>query len=436
MRSGPSPAKRESEARRRSPSASNSIRQPAWALVGPIALWLAFAQGAARAAELVVPPSVQDVSEQGLVVAYETDVEAEGAVELDGQTVRTRGRRHEARFTGLAVGARHVYRVLIDGRPRTQGEVATAPARDVARFSFAVYGDTRDGDTMEEAVARAIVGESPDLVLHTGDLVRAGDDDEAWRQFFTREELLTARVPVYPTLGNHEILDDPDGERFRRYFVLPGEPRPAPRAYYTFRFASARFVVLDANAVSPEQTAWLRATLEAGAREAGVRHLFVLLHEPPLSVGGHCGAAVEEAGWVELFERHRVRAVFGGHDHAYERLERGGVRYFISGGGGAAVYPERPDCAAYDRAARRVYLARHHYLRVLVDGDRIQVTAQPVAGAPGEPPLDEVAFSPATPLYAEAPALVDERFGGAWRRAWLVAAVLAVYLVARRYRRL
>jgi hypothetical protein len=136
--------------------------------------------------------------------------------------------------------------------------------------------------------------------------------------------------------------------------------------------------------------------------------VFVLVHQPPFSVGGHCGAALAEADWVGLFERHRVSAVFAGHDHAYERMERGGVRYFVSGGGGAPVYPERPDCATYDRAARRVYAGRHHYLRVRVIDDAVEVTAVPVGGPPGEPPLDVVRFDRRPMLASTAPPLVAE----------------------------
>jgi hypothetical protein len=381
-----------------------------------------------------VPPSVQSVRPDGFVVAYETDVAADGALEVEGQVLRTRGVRHEARVTGLAAG-RHAWSLRVDGRRLAEGAATTEPLED-RPFTFVVYGDTRDSSGVEAESVRQMLGEAPDLALHTGDLVPRGDEDAAWRQFFTIEAPLLGAVPVYPTIGNHELIGDEEGARFRRYFVLPGAGGGrADDRFYSFRYAAARFVVLDANAVSPAQTAWLERTLADATTDAAVRHVFVLLHQPPLSVGGHCGAGADQAAWVGLFERYGVRAVFAGHDHAYERLERHGVRYFISGGGGAGVYAERPDCPGFDRAARRVYFARHHYLRVRVAGDHVELTAVPVGGAPGERPLDEVRWDRHATLYADGPALVDDRAAGGLRRTWFVAGALAVaYVVGRRLR--
>ena len=103
-----------------------------------------------------------------------------------------------------------------------------------------------------------------------------------------------------------------------------------------------------------------------------------------------------------------MRAVFAGHDHCYQRLERNGVRYFVSGGGGAQVYAERESCARYDKAARRVYAARHHYVRVRVRGDEVEIAALMPDRA--QPPIEVVRYD-RTPLApsGEAPPLVDDR---------------------------
>ena len=164
--------------------------------------------------------------------------------------------------------------------------------------------------------------------------------------------------------------------------------------------------------------------------------MFVLVHQPPFSLGDHCGAALDEADWLPLFEAHHVRAVFAGHDHAYERMERRGVRYFVSGGGGAPVYREH-GCAAYDRAARRVYRPVHHLLRVRVEGTNVEVTALAVAdGAP----IDRVRFAAGEPAFAmDAPPLLPARTVRAGAPTWTYAggAVLFVLLgLAVRRRRL
>src|SRR5207248_4130608 len=69
---------------------------------------------AAFAARITAGPYLQDAGKDGFVVAFETDVEAHGAVEVGAQRVSTHGKRHEARVTGLRSGGRYPYRVLVD----------------------------------------------------------------------------------------------------------------------------------------------------------------------------------------------------------------------------------------------------------------------------------------------------------------------------------
>ena len=127
-----------------------------------------------------------------------------------------------------------------------------------------------------------------------------------------------------------------------------------------------------------------------------------------------------------------MRAVFAGHDHAYERMERRGVRYFVSGGGGAPVYREK-SCAAFDRAARRVYRSVHHLLRVRVEGTNVEVTALAVAdGAP----IDRVRFGAGEPAFAmDAPPLMPGRSGAPpWSYAGGAIIFLLLGIAVRRRR--
>jgi hypothetical protein len=58
----------------------------------------------------------------------------------------------------------------------------------------------------------------------------------------------------------------------------------------------------------------------------------------------------------------------------YSRAEHNGLRYFISGGGGAPLYPRRPKSAAIDLEAVKKFERVHHYLRVVITGNRIEIT--------------------------------------------------------------
>jgi hypothetical protein len=386
--------------------------------------------GLARAETTTLAPYVQDVRSDGFTVVFETAADAAGEVRAGAVRVTTRGRHHEAVLRGLPAGARTKYRVTVDGADAGGGEVVLPDPKRA--LTFVVYGDTRNGGPVSKELAALAQKQSPDLILYTGDFVPDGARDDAWASFFADERALLADVPLYPTLGNHEIFRDPAAVHFRRFFALPDDGRD--KLYYHFRFGPAEFIVLDGNAPSVAETAWLRATLEAATRDR-VAHIFALVHQPPLSLGDHCGAALDEVEWLPLFEEHHVRAVFAGHDHAYERMERRGVRYFVSGGGGAPVYSEKR-CAVFDRAAKRAYRPVHHLLRVRVEGTNVEVTALAVAdGAP----IDHVQFAAGEPLFAmDAPSLLPAREGGSVSRPWTLAggAVIFVLLgVALRRRR-
>jgi acid phosphatase type 7 len=388
------------------------------------------AAGSARAGALSIGPYVQDVRADGFTVVFETAADAAAEVRAGDVRVATRGRHHEAVVRGLPAAARASYRVTVDGVDAGGGEVVLPDTKRA--LTFVVYGDTRNGGPVSAELAALAQKQSPDLILYTGDIVPDGARDDAWASFFADERALLADVPLYPTLGNHEIFRDTAAVHFRRFFALPDDGRE--RLYYRFRFGPAEFIVLDGNAPSPAQTQWLRATLEA-AEHNRVAHVFVLVHQPPLSLGDHCGSALDELEWLPLFEEHHVRAVFAGHDHAYERMERRGVRYFVSGGGGAPVYTEK-SCAAFDRAAKRSYRAVHHLLRVRVEGANVEVTALAVAdGAP----IDHVQLTAGEPLFAmDAPPLVPARASTSGAQPWTLAggAVIFVLLgVAIRRRR-
>lgn len=385
---------------------------------------------ASASTPITVGPYVQDVRPDGFTVVFDTAGETAAEVRAGAVRVSTHGTHHEAIVRGLPAATRARYRVLVAGEDAGGGDVAL-PDPSARRLDFVVYGDTRDGAAVSQVLAKLAAAQTPELILHTGDIVPSGDDDAAWAAFFGDEHALLADVPLYPALGNHELYRDPQATRFRHFFVPPDDGRE--RLYYHFRFGPAEFVVLDGNAPTPEQTAWLRATLEAADRDH-VAHVFVLVHQPPLSLGEHCGAAIDQTEWLTLFEQHHVRALFAGHDHAYARMERRGVRYFVSGGGGAPVYAEHP-CAAYDRAAKRMYVPVHHLLRVHVDGPTVDVSAIALADAA---PIDHVRFSAGEPAFAmDAPPLGGHaRAHGTptWTFAGGAIAFLLLGIAARRRR--
>ncbi len=124
-----------------------------------------------------------------------------------------------------------------------------------------------------------------------------------------------------------------------------------------------------------DQTSWIERELIAARQDPAIHHVFVVMHHPPFSISLHGGAVDLRERWTPLFEKYQVSAVFSGHDHVYERAERNGIRYFVSGGGGAPLYPRRQKSNPVDLEAVKKFERVLHYLRVNVNGNRIEVTA-------------------------------------------------------------
>lgn len=214
-----------------------------------------------------------------------------------------------------------------------------------------------------EARVLAALGRERDasLVINTGDLVENGKRGVHWTRFVERHRDLLGRAPFVAAPGNHERLGDPLG-RFNWNAVM-GAPADSMRYWYTLDLPNslARIVFVDSNvladpkqrypdsletALAEEQLAWLDQALESPARWT-----FVVLHHPLVSVGQHYGDwALDDPGpsgrrgrLLALLARHRVAAVFAGHEHLYQRLwiepaPGRGFWQITTGGGGAPLH--------------------------------------------------------------------------------------------------
>lgn len=400
-------------------------------------------------------PYVQHVTTGAVTIMWQSDGPTAGKVivhsPVEPDHLVTEGapaRMHEVRVEGLKPGRRYGYTVEVGGE-RAAGEFATAPA-GAEPFSFVVFGDSRSNADSHRAVAERVRREVPDFILGTGDMVNNGHIEADWQTFFDIERELLRDNVLYPSLGNHDREPRParTAENFRKYFALPTES-PEPERYYAFTYGNSRFLVLDSNSYSfalTDQTAWIERQLEQAVSDPTIQHIFVSMHHPPYSTAIHGGQPELREMWTPLYVKYGVDAVFSGHDHTYERSEMDGVRYFVSGGGGAPLYPKDPRPAAEDVKASQYFERTFNYLRVQVVGDFVEVAAvrddgslieslswgnmpaRPVAEiarpAPAPlPPLAAAATPTASPAAGSGCAV-----GGRWARGG--AAVAGLCLVA------
>jgi 3',5'-cyclic AMP phosphodiesterase CpdA len=342
------------------------------------------AVGTAEAApKMLKGPYLQDLAPTSITVMWQLDEQVPAKLVVEGpggpKTIDVPADHiAEARIDGLQPSSRYRYRVEI-GDAHWDGEFATAPpiGKDVP-FSFIVVGDSRDGVEQHRRIVERMSQEVPDFILGTGDMVDEGFRQDQWQQFFDVENATLRDNVYFPALGNHDRQGQGrTADTYRSYFSVPENGGETER-YYAFTYASARFIVLDSNEYSfalTDQTAWLEHELASSREDASIKHIFVVMHHPPFSISLHGGNIDLRERWTPLFEKYNVTCVFSGHDHVYERAEHNGMRYFVTGGGGAPLYPRRPKPNPVDVDAVKKFERVLHYLRVSVTANRIEVTA-------------------------------------------------------------
>jgi len=162
--------------------------------------------------------------------------------------------------------------------------------------------------------ALAAMTPRPDLLLMTGDLADAGDDDLAYRRL--KEALADLPFPAWPLAGNH------DGRAcFAAHF--PACVAGDGFAHYAIDAGPLRILALDTmeegrhgGAFCAARAAWLEARLA----EQPERPTLLALHHPPVDSGLSWMGENGEADWVARMEavvsRHgNVAGLVAGHLH-------------------------------------------------------------------------------------------------------------------------
>jgi 3',5'-cyclic AMP phosphodiesterase CpdA len=205
---------------------------------------------------------------------------------------------------------------------------------------------------------------APEAVLHTGDLVYDGREANLWITYNDIASQLPSGTPIYPALGNHEY----DSQLYFDNFELPGNER----WYSVDDIEGFNFIVLDtgsavaaATTITPAspQYIWLESQLSSSM--SSTDFTVVTFHYPLFSTGQHGSDDKHMAAdLVPLFEQYGVDAVFNGHDHNYERSTVNGIRYIVTGGGGAPLR-DQAGTSSYSE----LFVKAHHFCALYFDDD-------------------------------------------------------------------
>ena len=332
------------------------------------------------------------------------------------------GAIHVVELTGLSPATTYTYQVGGPGEWSQTFSLETAPAVACEPYRFVVLGDNRpDTEWLPQIhwnpILQESVADQPLFILHSGDIVKDGDQTGQWRTFFESSGHFLANTPFMAAPGNHD--DGPgegDSANYNQLFSYPRNSVTQTEDYYFFTTADAIFVSLSTVSFEggdepyQEQADWLDQVLTDNPRPWKI----VFLHHPPYT--SH--AAFDLGFWdfefnhppnergqnpqlVPMFDKHHVDIVFAGHNHYYERfapLKKGpgnlqgvpsegfhdGTVYVITGGAGAFVYDEFDifgveldliNWICGEATGSTVCSGKHHFVSVTINGPSLTYEA-------------------------------------------------------------
>jgi hypothetical protein len=275
-------------------------------------------------------------------------------------------------------------------------------------WHFAVSGDSRNcGDVVMPAIAAGARATQSAFYWHLGDLRAIHDFDEdfralhpatsiaeylstAWLDFERNQIEPFGSVPIFLSIGNHEVIAPKTREEFvltfadwlnapaiREQRIKDDVHDHKVRSYYHWTMDGVDFISLD-NATPDQfdaaQLRWLTQVLLRDQRDEAIRALVVGMHEalPESLARGHsmnASPAAEAAGlqvYGQLLEIRNVKPVYvlASHSHfvmenvfntPYWREHGGVLPGWIVGTAGAIRYSLPPDAARAKFARTHVY---------------------------------------------------------------------------------
>ena len=329
----------------------------------------------------------------------------QATVEIAGRTLFSRA--NQITIGDLAPDRLYTYKVSIGKDTVGQGEVRTWAAKS-NRLVFFVIGDFGTGKAPQYQIARVMWDEFQRraktdnpvrFMLSMGDniygsvsgfllgVLHTGAADSDWAdKFFAPYEPLLARIPFFPSLGNHDGNEtEKQGDLAAILDNFPF-PQDKPARYYRFNYGGlADFFALDSTSNSssgPPQPAYLEDSAQFHWMQAEFpkpHSLWVIpyFHHPPFTAGPlHAPNLGQLQHWVRLFAASGVKVVFNGHEHNFQvsdaNAATSGIQFVISGAGGELrASSVRTNMK---RTNIQAWAGENHFLVVEIEGKTMRIT--------------------------------------------------------------
>jgi predicted phosphodiesterase len=220
----------------------------------------------------------------------------------------------------------------------------------------------------------------PKAFFILGDVVSLGRSNKAWKHIDRYiSQLVKDSIPVYATLGNHEVMfNAKKGIRnFKKRF-----PAYDPSGY-TEVVDSVAVILLNSNfgaMTIPEiaqQNNWYEAKLNVLDNDPAIKLIIVGCHHSPYtnSTIVNPSEAVRQS-FVPPFIRSKKAVLFlSGHSHNFEYFKMQGKAFLVIGGGGGLHQPLQTKNVQMQDVSGN-YKPEFHYLEVNRQGETLSILSR------------------------------------------------------------
>jgi len=208
------------------------------------------------------------------------------------------------------------------------------------KFSFAIVGDTVGSGTFGRLCDR-LRNEPLAFMVIDGDFVDspAKENHDYFR--FTFSEACRNACPTFLLVGNHDVAYRAEDYTENRVRMIDFERMYGP-VNFSFEYGGCLFVglcTLPPPYSTEESLAFLDSTLEKHWKES--QKVFVFTHMPLVMSSGIVTDSFENVqDFIDIIDRYKVDYIIMSHFHGYDRTERNGTVYLVTGGGGAPLEEE------------------------------------------------------------------------------------------------
>ena len=265
------------------------------------------------------------------------------------------------------------------------------------------YGDMRFTDpknvkdanpSARKLLVAKIASEQPDAVQMSGDVPLAGGRVADYTEFALETKVWRDdKLRIYPSLGNHELIGPNQAQDLENWWSAFPELRGM--RWYSVALGKRLYLINVDSAMDltpgTKQRKWLED--QVAHLDKSVQFVMIALHHPPVAdIQTHIEVdhnprpnEISLRDYLsEVTKTSKAKfVVIAGHIHNYERFEKDGVSYFVSGGGGAKPYVvERTPADLYQTED----FPNFHYIKFVLDGGTLKGTmyrlADPTATKP------------------------------------------------------